>query len=77
MLAATLLGVLHHHDDLKPHNDCPICVLQSNLSSGDMPQETPLLTVENLPVDIAASPVILKISSRPTRLSARSPPYLS
>jgi len=34
-----LLGVMHHHNDLKEHSDCKICVVQSNILNGDTPQK--------------------------------------
>jgi len=43
---ATLLGLLHHHHDFKPHHECPICILQANLNSADAP--TPVPTLSNV-----------------------------
>ena len=34
-----LLGTAHHHNDLKQHNECQICQINSNLSVGDTPSE--------------------------------------
>jgi len=38
---ATLLGVLHHHDDMEVHEDCQICTIQSNITDGDISRENP------------------------------------
>ena len=40
-IVATLMGGFHHHNDLKQHNNCPICIINANLFSGD---ETPKAT---------------------------------
>ena len=29
-LFSTILSATHHHSDLKPHYDCPVCVFQIN-----------------------------------------------
>ncbi|BDY11889.1 hypothetical protein [Hydrogenimonas cancrithermarum] len=74
LLVATLLGAFHHHHDLKTHHNCPICTFQSNISSGDLPETFDVAQIENLFVPITSSFETLKLSSKPTRLSARSPP---
>ena len=74
LLAATLLASLHHHNDLKTHNDCPICVLQSNFAGADMPAAFSLEPVETLFVPIASHFISLRLSNRPESVLARSPP---
>jgi hypothetical protein len=36
-IVATFMGVFHHHNDLKTHNDCQICTIQSNIANADTP----------------------------------------
>ena len=77
-LLATLLGVLHHHDDLKQHSDCKICLVKSTLSHADTPDTTPVLA----PVDLLSAPVpdtlsVAVIARIPASLQARAPPKFS
>jgi len=44
-IVATFMGVFHHHNDLKNHNDCQICTIQQNLADADTPT-TPTYIVE-------------------------------
>lgn len=30
LFISTILSATHHHSDLKPHYDCPVCVFQIN-----------------------------------------------
>ncbi|WP_457743715.1 hypothetical protein [Sulfurimonas sp.] len=41
---ATLLGVMHHHNDLKQHNDCKICTIQASIANADTPVDVVYLT---------------------------------
>ena len=77
-LLATLLGVLHHHNDFKQHNDCKICLVKSNLAHADTPDDTAFLP----PVDFISEPAlgrhfVIVITARPTSLLARAPPKFS
>jgi len=36
-ILAIFMGVFHHHNDLKQHPDCKICILQSNITNADTP----------------------------------------
>ena len=38
-LISIFLTSLHHHNDLKTHTDCKICVLQSNTKNVDTPPQ--------------------------------------
>ena len=42
-LFAIFLSTTHHHNDLKLHNDCKICILQSNITNADTPPPTSYL----------------------------------
>ncbi len=75
---ASLLGVLHHHDDLKQHQDCQICTIQSTLSHSDTPCDTNYLS-EILRISEATqgaffSPTFVDVH---ISLQARSPPFSS
>ncbi len=75
---ATLVGVLHHHEDLQVHNDCQICIVQSNIVDGDIP--TPNICFANL--NIQSEAVItrfqnLHIHEKSQILQARAPPKTS
>ncbi len=77
-LLATLLGVLHHHDDLKQHNDCKICLVKSNLTHADTPDDAVFLP----PVNFISEPTsgklsVIVITAKPTSLQARAPPKFS
>ena len=75
---ATLLGGMHHHNDLKQHNDCQICTLQSSLSHADTPVDT--LYVQEIRLQ-AQTPVAalsnLVASAAQIALTARAPPSIS
>jgi hypothetical protein len=45
-IIATLLGVMHHHNDLQEHQDCKVCVVQSDIFNADIPVDT--IYVQNL-----------------------------
>ncbi len=74
-LTATLLGTLHYHKDLVSHHDCPVCTLQSNLSSGDTPSS---YTLKHSPALFIQPPIYLehlKQSNKPLTISTRAPPH--
>ena len=76
---ATLLGVFHHHhDDVQVHNDCQICIIQSNIIDGDIPTTTLYLSK----IDIESEAVIAELKSlyiwqKKEKLQARAPPKIS
>jgi len=75
---ATLLSGMHHHNDLKQHNNCQICTLQSSLSHADTPVET--LYVQEITFQ-AQTPIAtlsnLVASAAQIALTARAPPSIS
>ena len=74
-LLGTLLGVLHHHDDLKQHNDCKICLVKSNLSHADTPVDVVFLTDIDLVSEGTVGTLFdLVTTAKPTSLHARAPP---
>ena len=74
---ATFMGVLHHHDDFKVHNDCQICTIQSSIADADTPVEVLYFTQLNI-----ASKSTVKIpKTRHSKtltnpLKARAPPTI-
>ncbi|BBG66415.1 hypothetical protein NNO_1712 [Hydrogenimonas sp.] len=74
LLAVTLFSALHHHNDLKTHNDCPVCVLQSNLSVADTPATLSLQEIDAHSDPVVTRFVTLRLSSRPESVFARAPP---
>ena len=74
-LLATLLGVLHHHEDLKQHNDCKICLVKSNLSHADTQDDTVFLTAIDFVSEATVGTLFdLITTTEPTFLHARAPP---
>jgi len=75
-IVATLLGAMHHHKDFKSHNDCQICTLQFNLSSGDIPTEPVYFQeLSNYSEEIISRAQSLHVSSLISNLNARAPPF--
>jgi hypothetical protein len=75
---ATLMGVFHHHNDLKQHSDCQICTIQSSISDADTPVETVYLTQ----LDIFRESIVTELTDLHTtelqnQLHARAPPFFS
>ena len=77
-MLATFVSVFHHHNDLKVHNDCQICTVQSNISNADTPSETIYLSK----IELFSQGVISKLpnqneSQKFISLRARAPPLIS
>lgn len=77
-VVATLLTAMHHHNDLKPHSECKICTIQSNIVNADTPVET--LYLSELTINSQA--IIIKPDIRDNTqliksLQARAPPFFS
>jgi len=76
-IVATLMGVFHTHHDLKPHNDCQICTIQSSISDADTPTDSHYLTALSLiPEQISTKLPILHITKLNSTKQARAPPKL-
>ena len=72
------MGVFHHHDDLKPHNDCQICTIQSTVEDADLPQDNFYLAK----IDNQAEAILAPLSTKEqekliSTLQARAPPKIS
>jgi len=75
---ATLLSVLHHHNDLKQHSDCQICTVQSNITNADTPIQPLYITQLDLHQESVLgtyfTPYYIKTTST---LHPRAPPFFS
>jgi len=74
LLTATLLVALHHHNDLKTHNHCPICILQSNFSSADTSVSFSLEDIETPFIPIYSNFISIQLSHKPKSIYSRAPP---
>ena len=77
-IIATFIGVFHHHNDLKQHNDCKICTIQSSIANADTPVD--VIYVINLDLfceSIAIALQNLHVRQISDQLRARSPPKIS
>lgn len=75
-IVATLLGAMHHHEDLKSHNDCQVCALQLDLLDGDIPSEPVYLQeISSYSSPIIVQQKILHVTLVPSNTSARAPPF--
>ena len=78
LLLASLLGGMHHHNDLKQHNDCQICTIQSSLSHADTPVDTLYIQEITLQAETPASELTnLVANAAHITLKARAPPQFS
>ena len=48
VLVSTLMGAMHHHNDLKSHSDCQICSISSSVTDIDTPSDVVYLTALTL-----------------------------
>jgi len=76
-IIATLMSVFHHHNDLKLHSDCKICVVSSSIMNADTPVKVSYITKLN----ITTEPIITKLYSlcikfTQNNISLRAPPYI-
>ena len=72
------MGVFHHHNDLKQHNDCKICTLQSSIANADTPVDTTYITNLDLYHEsIVASPQNLHVRKIASLPQVRAPPKIS
>jgi flagellar basal body rod protein FlgB len=75
---ATLLGAMHHHNDLKQHNNCQVCTIQANIANADTPVDVVYLTQ----LDIYSESIVAELKNlhaqKPTtHLFPRAPPFFS
>ncbi len=74
LFISTILSATHHHSDLKPHYDCPVCVFQIN-NNAEEPDLNPvkLFLPEEKPFEV---PINYKNPSKVISFKAnqRAPP---
>ncbi len=72
------MGVFHHHDDLKQHNDCQICTVQSSIANADTPVETLYVSSVHLASESIITTLTHLCSSQTQRnIQVRAPPFIS
>ena len=72
-----LLGVFHHHNDLKQHNECQICQINANLSVGDTPSETSTAYLLEAKKETPQTPLASQTTKKlPTSYQTRAPPQV-
>jgi len=77
-LLATLLGEMHHHNDLKQHNDCKICAIQASMANADTPVDVVYVTkIDIFHEAISKQLTNLHALKLTNPLNARAPPHLS
>jgi len=74
----TFMGGFHHHQDSQTHDNCQICVVQSNIFDMDIPLETVYFTK----LDLFTQAVYTNFTTQRTNkeqntLNARAPPKIS
>ena len=75
---ATLASVLHHHNDVRVHNDCQICIIQSNILNGDIPSDTLCLSKIEISSEAVSTELkTLYIWQTYKKLQTRAPPKFS
>ncbi len=77
-LVATLLGSMHHHNDLKQHNDCKICTIKASMANADTPVDVVYLSE----LEIFHEAIVAELENLTAKkffnpLNARAPPHLS
>jgi len=77
-IVAMSMGVFHHHNDLKQHNDCPICTISHNLTDIDTPTEVSYLTT----LALQSESIIVRLTdlhqkALTSTLKSRAPPLFS
>lgn len=77
-IVATFMGVFHHHNDFKQHNDCKICTVQSSIANADTPVTPCYITkLELVHESVVGSLASLHVSKVYNALHARAPPKIS
>ncbi len=76
-LIVIFMGSFHHHDDLKQHNSCQICLIQSNIISADIPSDISYLpTIKQISELIVPNLTNFYHYIQISSLHSRAPPIL-
>lgn len=77
-ILASMMGSLHHHNDMQVDNDCQICTISHNVIDIDTPTDlnyfTLLSKISEAPISSLKS---LQIQEKQLSFSARAPPLFS
>ena len=77
-IVATLMGSMHHHNDLQVHEDCQICTIVQNLSVSDTPTKVLYLSsIEKCCEVVLTNRQELHSVETFSSLNARAPPIHS
>jgi len=77
-IVAMFMGAFHHHNDLKQHNDCQVCTIQTNIANGDLPTESVYFTSLEIIREAISTKLTNICQNRPqNQLNARAPPKIS
>ena len=78
VILASFMGSIHHHNDLKQHNDCKICTIQHNVSDIDTPIDVNYLTLLSIVSEATLSTLSsFQLEKQDFSFSARAPPLFS
>ncbi len=77
-LLASFATSMHHHDDLLQHDDCQVCVVQSNIFNADLPSDVTYVSQ----IDIQSEEIIAQLTSLyldiySKQYHSRAPPLFS
>jgi len=77
-LVSIFLASFHHHNDGKIHQDCPIYIIQTNITNADTPQDNIYLVELNISSEAILSDLFLGYRYRfVNSFNSRAPPYIS
>ena len=74
---ATLMGVFHHHNDLRHHNDCSLCTIESNIFNADTPTDVIYLSIlEIFSESVVVASLELPVAKIQNKNYSRAPPKI-
>jgi len=77
-LLSVFFTSFHHHNDLKKHSECPICIIQTNITNADTPPDIEYLVDLDLKYGlILEKSISIHNYNYRTSLHQRAPPYNS
>ena len=77
-LLSVFLTSFHHHNNLKSHPNCPICIIQRNVTNADTPPDIEYIVDLDLKYEIVLEKLISIYSyNYKNSLHQRAPPYNS
>jgi len=77
-LFSVFLISFHHHNDLKTHSDCPICIIQTNITNADIPPDVKYIVGLDYKYEIVLEKLVsIHSYNYKNSLHQRAPPYNS